>query len=1222
MPIREAVIVALSKAIPEIGSSSLTTIGGLVAMMFMQFRIGADMAICLIKSILFALLAVFVVMPGLLMLFGPLMDKTEHRNFVPKIPFVGKFAYKTRFIMPILFAIVIIIAFPISQKCPYAYGESSLETPVLNQTQIAENMISENFSSTNMLALMVPAGDYQKEAAILSELEQYEEVDYAMGIANVEAVDGYTLADQLTPREFAELAGLDYEVAQVVYATYAAEQEEYGHILGNLDSYQVPLIDMFLFVCKKKTECWIASGITIVLLVSLLFPWLTLDAKAEDGTIHIQSQNDLLKLAENCRLDAWSYDKTVILDNDIVLDERAEDFLPIPTFGGTFEGGGHTISGLSIIGEDSNVGLFDTLQQSAVVNHLKVVGQIMPNGTSNSIGGIVGANYGKLVDCSFEGAVKGDDSVGGIVGINETTGQIISCKFQGTVTGEHYVGGIVGKNTGSLIQCRNDGEINTIAVEVSANLSNISLPGTTDSVPAGTDISGIAGFSSGVIQSCTNVGNVGYEHMGYNVGGIVGRQSGYLDDCRNTGTIKGRKDVGGIVGQLEPQVTLRYNEDLLDKLWTELDTLQGLTNQATNDAQNSSSTLASNFNSLSANISATKNAVSGLSGALSDWGNKNVEQINDVSARLSWVISQTEPVLNSVSDLTSYLQTASELLQQAASKVDTTDEQGAAVVAELQQASQDLQTASKYAESCVGHLRAALELAHEILNGGQSIDAINSLLTELNAAGADAQSAKTALESSLSHISTTCGYLESIGDSGAAALEDVNAATAQLDSALTSLRTAVEQMNQIVATLSDKPAISFTPVDSSVTNQGDALDSALSQMLTNANSLSNNLTSASDTLLADMRAINNQLGIIMDLVQEEIEADKTKNASDTFEDVSDDASGEPGAGKPHNAINNGDVQGDVNVAGIVGSMSVEYDFDPEDDLTEEASHSLDFQYQTLAVVTGCTNEGSISAKKDYAGGIVGRMDLGAVKACESYGEVESTSGDYVGGIAGICRATIRNSFAKCFLAGGDYIGGIAGASEDNTVVSGCYTLVEITHGNRYTGAICGTETGEFTNNYYVSDTLAGLGRIGYTGKAEPISFEALCQVSGMPSSMTQFTLRFLVEDEEIKSYNFSYGDSFGPEVFPQIPVKDGYYASWDSQDLTNLHFDKIITAQYVRYVTTLSSDISRSSGRSVFLVDGNFDDKTTLTVAPVENSALVNGKAVAEQWHLVCSDSS
>lgn len=251
LPIREAVIVALSKAIPEIGASSLTTIGGLVAMMFMQFRIGADMAVCLVKSILFALLSVFVVMPGLLMLFGPLMDRTEHRNFVPKIPFVGKFAYKTRFVVPVLFVVAIAVAFPLSQKCPYAYGESSLETPVLNETQIAENMIHDNFTSTNMLALMVPTGDYEKEAAILSELEQYAEVDSAMGIANVEAMDGYTLADQLSPREFAELAGLDYEAAQVVYGAYAASQEEYGQIIGNLDNYEVPLIDMFLFVCEQ-----------------------------------------------------------------------------------------------------------------------------------------------------------------------------------------------------------------------------------------------------------------------------------------------------------------------------------------------------------------------------------------------------------------------------------------------------------------------------------------------------------------------------------------------------------------------------------------------------------------------------------------------------------------------------------------------------------------------------------------------------------------------------------------------------------------------------------------------------------------------------------------------------------------------------------------------------------------------------------------------------------
>ena len=251
LPIREAVILALSKAIPEIGASSLTTIGGLVAMLFMQFKLGPDMAICLIKSIGFALLSAFVVMPGLLMLFGPLIDRTGHKSFVPKIPFVGAYDYATRHIVPIIFVVVLFFAFRLSNNCPYAYGYSVLTTPKLNETQIAENMIEDNFSSSNMMALVVPKGDYEKEAQLLKELESYDEVDYTMGLANVDALDGYKLADKLTPRQFAELAGLDYEAAQVVYAAYAAENESYGELVGNIATYKVPLIDMFLYVCDK-----------------------------------------------------------------------------------------------------------------------------------------------------------------------------------------------------------------------------------------------------------------------------------------------------------------------------------------------------------------------------------------------------------------------------------------------------------------------------------------------------------------------------------------------------------------------------------------------------------------------------------------------------------------------------------------------------------------------------------------------------------------------------------------------------------------------------------------------------------------------------------------------------------------------------------------------------------------------------------------------------------
>ena len=257
LPLREAVIISLSKSIPEIGASSLTTVGGLVAMLFMQFRLGPDMAVCLIKSIVFALLSAFIVMPGLLMLFGPLIDRTGHRSFVPKIPFVGRFDYATRRIVPLLFVVLAVVGFRLSSDCPYAYGYSLLTTPKLNETQIAENMIDENFTSKNLMALIVPTGDYEKERDILDELERYDEIDSTLGLSNVEAMGGYMLTDRLTPRQFSELTDLDYEVSEFLYAAYAANSENYGKIVGGLATYSVPLIDMFLFLYDEVQQGYV-----------------------------------------------------------------------------------------------------------------------------------------------------------------------------------------------------------------------------------------------------------------------------------------------------------------------------------------------------------------------------------------------------------------------------------------------------------------------------------------------------------------------------------------------------------------------------------------------------------------------------------------------------------------------------------------------------------------------------------------------------------------------------------------------------------------------------------------------------------------------------------------------------------------------------------------------------------------------------------------------------
>lgn len=248
-PLRDAVVEALSKAVPEVFGSSLTTIGGLAAMTCMQFKLGPDMGICLIKAVMFAMLSVFIVMPGLLVIFGKALKKTEHKMLLPKVSFIGKFAYKSRKIVAPLFAVVVIAAMVISGACPFSYGYTSQETTKMNEQTLAKKMISENFGSTNMLALIVPSGDYETEAKLLADLEAREEVDSTMGLANIEAMNGYTLASGLTPRQFSELADLDYEIACGIYTAYATSNEDIG-ALTNISSYEIPLIDIFMFVSE------------------------------------------------------------------------------------------------------------------------------------------------------------------------------------------------------------------------------------------------------------------------------------------------------------------------------------------------------------------------------------------------------------------------------------------------------------------------------------------------------------------------------------------------------------------------------------------------------------------------------------------------------------------------------------------------------------------------------------------------------------------------------------------------------------------------------------------------------------------------------------------------------------------------------------------------------------------------------------------------------------
>lgn len=253
----EAVKVALSKAIPEISSSSLTTISGMVAMMFMQFRLGYDMGIILVKAIILSLISVFFLMPGVLLIFAKGIDKTHHKCYVPKITIVGKFANKTKYIIPPLFIICLVFAFMKSNNCQYIYDTSSIVSVKKSESKIAQETIEETFGASNQLVVMVPKGDYESEHKVVKKLQNLDYVTSALALSNVSINDEYVLTDKLSPRQFSELVGIDREVVEVLYMAYAYNQEQYGPVVTGIDDYDVPIIDMFLFLYDQYKEGYV-----------------------------------------------------------------------------------------------------------------------------------------------------------------------------------------------------------------------------------------------------------------------------------------------------------------------------------------------------------------------------------------------------------------------------------------------------------------------------------------------------------------------------------------------------------------------------------------------------------------------------------------------------------------------------------------------------------------------------------------------------------------------------------------------------------------------------------------------------------------------------------------------------------------------------------------------------------------------------------------------------
>ena len=1013
---------------------------------------------------------------------------------------------------------------------------------------------------------------------------------------------------------------------------------------------------------KNRRSLKRAAAALLSLFLSLSVCPLPAAAAGAEETITLYTVDDLLALQKNCSYDAWSRNKRVVLANDISLS-GVENFM-IPSFSGSFEGGGHRILDFTITGEGSPAGFFGILREEAQVSDLRIEGNVTPAGTAEDTGGIAGINYGSIRGCSFYGTVSGTTRAGGIAGTNGAGGRITASSVSGGIFGRKMTGGIAGSSHGSIYFSTDNAYINTRSIDpgLSVNdlhldlniLADLSRIMSMDSYNVSSDTGGIAGYTDGMILGCVNYGTVGYQHIGYNVGGIAGRSRGLISGARNLGAVYGRKDVGGIAGMAEPDVSVSISPDQLDELQTELHTLSDLVDAAAADADETASSAAAQLSRLSAQISTASANADQLAGQLKTYGNDTLDEVNRGSSMLNRSTSDLYDVVSSLDSSAAHLTGSTDALRDAIREAEAAGV-NAETLAILQEALEDADRAREIHQAGMDRIRQGNEILRSISEAGPGEDRAEMLRQGAGLVREGLQILRSGRGGSSGDAGGSIYYIneamallsQAEPDLNGQALEDVRDALTGLRSGLDDLGTGISDTESLLRYLTGEDPLYFPPSGEEMTDSADRLQDSLQQISGTMAAISSETDTRSEQLTEDIRKMNEQIRKITDLTADHVDELRDGEPGSIVEDSSGEV--DPGAlsgGKLILCRNEGSIAGDLNTGGIAGSMAIFDELDPEEDNSSSLSSAAHHRYELRCVLMNCTNTGEVSARRSNAGGICGFGRLGMIYRCVNDSRVLTENGDYAGGIAGCSDNLLRSCWSKTRLSGRSYLGGILGGAlagtrdsadgsrtdnsstgtkagdpgstgtsgtgtasgssgssrsltATNAEVDGCTAITRIEEGTQYLGAVAGADLGSFKDNRFTADDLAGINGTSYAGRAEPVSYkELLASDPLLPTELKRFRLEFTAEDTVIKSETFAYGDSFDASVFPEIPAREGCFARWDTESLQDLHHDTTVTAVYTPYVTALRSEATRSEARPVFFAEGSFDDRAELTAEP------------------------
>ena len=273
----------------------------------------------------------------------------------------------------------------------------------------------------------------------------------------------------------------------------------------------------FVYKMKNATD-WQAGGeyTYTVSLAAAKDPGYTIEG---NGSYTVTSADGLMNVAE--LVNGGKTDINITLDKNI--DLTGKDWTPIGTsfdnsYTGTFDGGGHTITGLTITTKDQFVGLFGYLNRAGTVKNVVMEGiQITSNHMFGNTGGVAGFSWGTIENCSVSGSVSGTNCVGGVVG-SQKAGSIIGCSSSAIVKGTRYVGGVAGEKWGTMTACYATGNV-TLEINSPQDLSG----------------GGVVGLNGGsTVLACYATGNVnskGSNTGNVHIGGLFGDNYTVVTAC-------------------------------------------------------------------------------------------------------------------------------------------------------------------------------------------------------------------------------------------------------------------------------------------------------------------------------------------------------------------------------------------------------------------------------------------------------------------------------------------------------------------------------------------------------------------------------------------------------------------------------------------------------------------------------------------------------------------